>query len=65
MNDKYGNILIKTDNKIIVKNINYVGNQCVEDLLFFYINHNKLKTYLIPKIDILTNINSEGIYRIY
>lgn len=48
-----------------VKIMNYIGHQCIEDFLFFYINQNKLKTIVVPKLDILTNINSEGTYRVY
>lgn len=47
------------------KDVNYLGEQCVENFVYSYIVDNKLKTLLVPKIDILTNINSEGIYRIY
>lgn len=45
--------------------VNYLGDQCVENFVFSYINDNKLKTIVVPKIDILTNINSEGTYRVH
>lgn len=47
------------------QDVNYLGEQCVENFIFSYIHDNKLKTMALPKLDILTNINSEGIYRIY
>jgi hypothetical protein len=50
---------------LYLQDVNYLGDQCVENFVYSYIVDNKLKTYLVPKIDILTNINSEGIYRIY
>jgi hypothetical protein len=48
-----------------VNDITKVGEKCIEDFVYYYIVHNKLKAIVVPKLDILTNINSEGIYRIY
>jgi hypothetical protein len=50
---------------LYLHDVNYLGEQCVENFVYSYIVDNKLKTMVVPKIDILTNINSEGIYRIY
>jgi hypothetical protein len=50
---------------LYLHDVNYLGDQCVEDFVYSYIRDNKLKTVFVPKIDILTNINSEGIYKIY
>jgi len=50
---------------LYLHDVNYLGDQCVENFIYSYLIDNKIKTIILPKLDILTNINSEGIYRIY
>ena len=51
--------------ELYLYDVNYLGDLSIEHFLFSYIYDNKLKTTYIDKLDILTNINNEGIYRIY
>jgi hypothetical protein len=50
---------------LYLHDVNYLGDKCVENFVYSYLIDNKLNTIILPKLDILTNINSEGIYRIY